>query len=327
MWLDGKKPSGWYINFKDGTNEATSWVLEGGGPSQEQSGSTKRDMDMRKAMETESKAREQRAQEKAITAALARTIWHAAIEAPDSHPYLARKGIDGKGLRIGVEGQTIPMPDGNGGVRDLDIKGWLISPVMTAESGVSSLQVISPVPGGSKLFMQNGQMHGGHYVLGDIDKSDRFMITEGVATGKTLQALSGMPVVVAYNAGNLREVAGLFSAMYPEHAILIAADNDHEKAREINPRTGKLKDNVGLMRAEEAALEIGSVVLTPPFRPGEKGTDWNDLAALRGAATTRSILRGLVAEVEQALTPPARTEEREMRPFERPAQSQDELER
>ena len=116
--------------------------------------------------------------------------------------------------------------------------------------------------------------------------------------------------MVAYNAGNLKDVAELFAAMYPERAILIAGDNDHKREREIDPRTGQAKPNVGKVRAGEAAASIGSVAILPPFQPHEKGSDWNDLANLRGPATTRSLLRQMIAETELRAKPVERQAER-----------------
>ena len=223
-----------------------------------------------------------------------------------------------RGLRIGAAGQTIKVSDGKGGTRDMNVAGWLIAPVGTAENKLSSLQFISSQPDGGKLFLPGGQMQGGHHVIGEIGRGGPILICEGVATGKTLHALSGLPVVAAYNAGNLREVTELFAAVYPERPILLAGDNDHKREREIDPRTGEVKVNVGREKAEEAAQAIASVALLPPFQPHEKGSDWNDLAALRGPATTRSLLRGMVAEVERDARPRERAGEREVNavPFE-----------
>lgn len=289
------RPGGFIQNFK--TGEKVNWRQERAGKPMDRAEMAKlaAEREARKAAEQERLAEQHRAASRT-----AQAVWDRAAQAPNDHPYVARKGVDGRDARVGVEGQSITVSDGKGGTRDMSVAGWLIVPVFTKDRGPSSLQFISPEPDGGKVFLPGGQMRGGHCVIGHMGQGSTVLICEGWATGKTLHALTGLPVVVSFNAGNLREVAEMVAARHPERTILVAGDNDHKKERETDPRTGKPRENVGRVRAEEAARAVGGVAVPPPFKAHEKGSDWNDFASLRGPATARSVLRGMVAEAERA---------------------------
>jgi len=47
-------------------------------------------------------------------------------------------------------------------------------------------------------------------VIGEPSASNKILMTEGYATGATLHELTGLPVVVAFHAGNLPVVAEAF---------------------------------------------------------------------------------------------------------------------
>ena len=80
-------------------------------------------------------------------------------------------------------------------------------------------------------------------------------------------------MLVAFDAGNLINVAKITRAKHPEADIVICADDDH-----------KTKGNPGLTKGREAAAAIGSYTAIPNFginrRP--KDTDFNDLALFLG---------------------------------------------
>lgn len=309
--LDGW-PAGFIQNFK--TGEKTKWRLER--PEREadraETARAVAEREARKIADQERLAGQHRE-----AARTAQAVWDRALPAPDDHPYVARKGVDGRDARVGAPGQTIAVSDGKGGTRDMSVAGWLIIPAFTTDRGPSSLQFVSREPDGGKVFLPGGKMQGGHCVIGALGQSPRVLVCEGWATGKTLHALTGLPVVVAFNSGNLREVAEMVRSKHPERTILVAGDNDHKREREVDPRTGKAKTNVGRESGLEAAAAVGGVAVLPPFRAHEKGSDWNDLAALRGPATARSVLRELVADGERARAATAEREGANVVPFER----------
>jgi putative DNA primase/helicase len=63
--------------------------------------------------------------------------------------------------------------------------------------------------------------------------------SEGWATGATLHEATGLPVVVAFNAGNLLLVAKLIRREYPAARLVICADNDWKTAI-LRPEIGNV---------------------------------------------------------------------------------------
>ena len=84
------------------------------------------------------------------------------------------------------------------------------------------------------------------------------MITEGVATGVSVFDATGYLTVVAFDAGNLKPVAANIRKLYPDHAIIICADND--------------ASGIGKTKADAAAEACGGSVVMPT----KVGYDWND---------------------------------------------------
>lgn len=116
--------------------------------------------------------------------------------------YLKNKRIGPNGARFDGNALIIPAQDSTG-------KMW-------------SLQRI--YNDGSKYFMQGGRTRGCYHMLasGNVAKDDRVIVCEGFATGASIHEATGLPVIIAFNAGNLKAVAD--SVVFRN--ILIAADND-----------------------------------------------------------------------------------------------------
>lgn len=123
----------------------------------------------------------------------------------------------------------------------------LVVPVINPAGEIASLQYIQP--DGSKRFKAGGSTKGGHFVIGS--GTPQYM-AEGYATGASIYEATGKPCVIAFNAGNLVEVAGQFPG------AVIVADND--------------ESNTGINDAIKAKEAHGNPVLLIP----EKGMDAND---------------------------------------------------
>jgi putative DNA primase/helicase len=216
-------------------------------------------------------------------------IWTAATQV-QAHPYLADKGVQSHGLRQGAEGQIITVQDRDGTDREVNIAGRLLVPVADANGRMTSLQFIDPAS--SKMFMPNGRVEGGHFFIGDVHQPGPVLIAEGYATAATLHELTGMPAIVAFNAGNLMPVAQTWRQLDPDRPIYIAGDNDHRREAEGKP-------NVGREKAEEAAAAIGGFALLPYFAERDAGSDWNDLARGQGREAMRQQLMGAIAIAER----------------------------
>ena len=183
--------------------------------------------------------------------------------ASPEHPYLVRKRVQPHGLR--------------------NYRGLLLVPMRTLDGKLRSLQFISPESG--KRFLRGGATTGCLYGIGRAVPHGPIAIVEGFATGASIYEATGIPVAVAFDSGNLLPVARALRAKYPAAVIVVCADDDW---RRRNPVTGKL-ENIGTIKACEAANAIGAVVAIPAFGEarGEGDTDFNDLACRVGAEAVR----------------------------------------
>ena len=183
-----------------------------------------------------------------IAAENARAMWNQSAEAL-FHPYLKNKRVLPFGIRQRNNLLIIPL-------YDTDHKIW-------------SYQSIDE--SGNKRFMKGGKVTGNFYQIGEI--KNQVYISEGFSTGATLNQVLNVPVVVAFNAGNLKAVAIAVALKYPQVKITIAADNDTET-----------EGNPGLTKGREAAASIGADLTYPNFNDVDgEGSDFNDYVMAGGA--------------------------------------------
>lgn len=207
-------------------------------------------------------------------ATLAESIWAAAEPAPADHPYLTRKRIPADDLRI---------YHGNLRIGTAACDGALIVPARDADSTLWTLEFI--LEDGQKRYLPNGRKAGCLSMIGGA-VSSTLLIGEGYATCATLAAATGHPVAVAFDAGNLMAVATALRARYPDARIVVCADDDHTT-----------KGNPGVTKARAAADAVAGAVAVPDFgadRP-VSGTDFNDMAAHRGADAVAAAVRAALA--------------------------------
>ena len=150
----------------------------------------------------------------------------------------------------------------------------MLVPVLGPQGQTQSLQTISP--NGEKRFLRGGKMSGGLFIVRGKDHGP-LLICEGLATALSLHEATGATVLVAFNCGNLKAVAGMARKNYPERQITICGDDDH--ATQGNP---------GQENARAAAIAVGGKFVLPEF--GEKGgwTDFNDLHQTEGLEAVRA---------------------------------------
>lgn len=211
--------------------------------------------------------------------------------------YLVRKGVAAHGLRFSPSGNgtvAVPMMDAAG-------KVWGLQLIRGKQRATGKLE---------KEYWPKGLAKTGHYhLVGPIPRGV-VMVAEGYATAATLHQASGLPVVVAFDAGNLQPVAEAIKKAYRGAKILVCADDDYlQKCKECGETTlvevlqcahcGELhgQGNPGVTAAKNAAHAVGGFVAVPVFtvdRGGKKLTDFNDLAGLEGEAIVR-------AQIEAAL--------------------------
>ena len=171
-----------------------------------------------------------------------RYIWDKATPPNTDHLYLVKKQVSIFGIRQYKDRLVIPVRD---------ISGRLIS-----------LQFISP--SGEKCFKSGGKVKGGFHRIGS-PKEKNIYIAEGYATAATIHEQTGHSIAVAFNAGNLVDVAIVLRDKYPGYQLIICADND--RFTDGNP---------GLTKARKAAKLTDAGLLIPTFTDDEPGSDFND---------------------------------------------------
>jgi putative DNA primase/helicase len=173
------------------------------------------------------------------TAQKARKLWKGAIYADSNNDYCYRKNVQPHGCKT--------MGSGS-------LKGVLIVPLYDAGNKLVNLQFIQP--DGAKRFLAGGKKKGCFFTMGE--PTETILIAEGFATAASLFEYHGLQTCVAFDAGNLKEVALLVRAKHTGREIIICGDND--------------LSGVGQTKARAAALAIGGKYYVPPT----PGHDWND---------------------------------------------------
>lgn len=232
----GNSKNGWYIGYRDGIPAATfgcwkqgiesTWKADIGRPLTiaENAAFANRLQELKALRQEESRRQYQ------LAADSSSHIWAEAQMAPQTHPYLLKKGIQPNGVRVTGDGR-------------------LIVPVTNQDTSISSLQYIKE--DGSKQFHPGGATSGKFWLMGAIEDSGPIYIAEGFATAATIREETNKPVVVSFSAQNMPKVATIIRQMVkPTIQIVICADND--------------ESGTGLKFANEAASTIGATVIMPP---------------------------------------------------------------
>lgn len=229
------------------------------------------------AAEAAKRAREEETQKKRLAVAKEALLRYEALPGNTLEhqrlwtDYEKRKGLDRGGLK--------PL------CGRIDGRGRLVLPVYDADGRVWSLQTIDSA--GEKRFMKDGRKRGCFSTALatnskqlSLDGVPAFIVCEGYATAMSVSEALGLPVIIAFDAGNLQPVCEALHARWGEKPILIAGDDDLHRslAGGVNP---------GREKAEAAAkspkLEGFAAAVFPVFAPEEAGrkefTDFNDLAA------------------------------------------------
>lgn len=194
-------------------------------------------------------------------AAKAQSIWDNAKPADNDHPYLLNKNVSALTLRQDKhDNLIIPMHYYN------------------AESKQTTLVNVQTIaPDSEKLFLKGGLVSGAYHVIGTdaMLVGGIVLLCEGYATGASVFDAMGysLPVIVAFNAHNLIPVAKSIRAQYPDHRIIICADDDTAtaiKMRDKDIADGKepkplVEYNAGIRDARDAAIAISGEMVTPNF--------------------------------------------------------------
>ena len=241
--------------------------------------------------EDRKRAAADRKREAEAAARRAEGAWRKALTTPPADgavDYLHRKGVESYGLRYTGSGA-------------------LVIPMLDARGTIHGLQFILPAQhprrrktGRDKEYWPAGLQKQAHWFqIGAVAHGGVCLVAEGYATAATLHAATGLPVAVAFDAGNLRHVAGAIKKARSTSKILICADDDYlQKCRACRQPTPVAEEacqhcgephgaeNAGVREAAAAALQVGGASVAPVFpadRGGKKLTDFNDLQHAEGA--------------------------------------------
>lgn len=247
----------------------------------------------------------------------AAAVWKSCRDvAEGDHDYLTRKKLTcAGGARIFTSNDGIRLP----GAEPDDYKylavfhGALVIPMRDTTGKIFGLQFILDRQTHKERIARTGRdkddwpprfSKDSHYHLIGPSPTGVCLVAEGFATAMSLHMASGLPVAVAFDAGNLPKVATALRKTYRKARLLICADDDWLQScaacKKYTPVSAKTcahcgephrKGNAGLQRAQEAAGDTGAFVM-PKFaedRPEDrKGpTDFNDLHATEGIDAVR----------------------------------------
>jgi len=267
-YLTGSKPGGWFINYWTAKThrDITKWKGTGG-----ESDPVARLHMKAVARQSRDDSARRLADTHARQTARAKALYERLPPADPDHAYLQRKGVTAdEGIRQTRNGAlAIPFQDVDGAFRTLQY-----------------------IPPDGEKFLYKDAPKAGHFrvVGGTLRDGDPILYAEGYATARSLNEVTGRPVVMTIDAGNMLNVANVLSVRYPASPNLFMVDFDHSKPV-----------NTGLVMGEQAAQNTGGKVILPGFTSAERAaglTDFNDLHQSRG---TEALRADLLPQINQAL--------------------------
>lgn len=196
-------------------------------------------------------------------------MW-AAAASEGASAYLSRKQVGGHGVRYSNGAVLVPMVGDDGRLRNIQ-------------------RIYS---NGNKRFQKGGPVSQCFHLIGPAHDAAWILIAEGYATAATIHETTQLPVVVAFNAGNVKHVVAILRERYPTTRLMVCADDDRETAA----KSGR---NAGLTAAQAVADSIGCTWVAPcGLASGQ--TDFNDLALSLGGDEVR---RQILSAIESAERP------------------------
>jgi len=215
----GAKKSAWYVLYQYTTASGREFFTGAFGRAQDtykvQVEQRKWSSAEREEFKAEQARRNREVLEQRRTAARAarekaQRLWDGArIEGRSA--YLDRKKVRAYGTRFGFR-DSLMVP-----VRDLAGQLWSVQWILAD---------------GSKRFTTDSEVRGHFHILGEYSGDGWLVFAEGYATAASIRVATGLPVVTAFDAGNLAPVIEAWRKRHPKGQFLIAGDDDrHLKAR------------------------------------------------------------------------------------------------
>lgn len=278
------------------------------------------DADQRRRIEEEQREQARREQERTERAAKwaarrARVQWLAARHDGES-PYLQRKGVaPEKGLRFAAD-------------------GTLLVPVIRYDPETPKMVGLQKIAAdGTKRFNSGMAKAGGACRIGGKPRDgDVIGLAEGVATALSVREAirKRHPLFVAFDCGNLPQVAKILREKYPKSPLVLYADDDfltvcprHNGEGVTVPfapaaeRPSWCNCNPGLSKAIELADRLENFrYLKPLFadRGQRKLTDFNDLHATEGLDVVERQIDASLAGTPDSGAPGAQRAKKKLPP-------------
>jgi putative DNA primase/helicase len=208
LWLNQSVPYGRCGDYRIDHVEPTAQWRPNNGARYEMTEEQKAEI---KRLQAEAKVELANKQTKA--AKIAQTIWDKATPV-EKHPYLERKQVLSHGLRQHEDGR-------------------LIIPLLDAQLEIVGLEYIDD--DGGKKFLTGTKKKGSFFILGEHMLKDAKVINyaEGYATAASYFQDMQQPVIVCFDAGNLKPVGETISDYFPKAKHIFIADADESKTGEI----------------------------------------------------------------------------------------------
>ncbi len=230
--------------------------------------------------ERDTRERDEREAAQREAAKEAARLWDSANETGESL-YLTRKRVNGYGVRH--------TPD-----------GWLLVPIRDAEGVLWNIQRIAPqkpADGPDKLYLKGARKSGLFHVIGELNGAAVVLVAEGYATAATLHEATGRPVVVAFDAGNLKSVLPSIRKLCPSALLIICGDDDKETEANTGRNPGR---DAAEATAKQGTTKQGRAVAVFPTALAEGGTDFNDMATHAGSDAVRDCIEGAIEQAQAA---------------------------
>lgn len=193
-------------------------------------------------------------------------------------------GIWSSAERDGVTGYTTRKDIPLNGAR---IHNGMVCVPMYRDAKMVGLQFIND--DGGKVYLKGTEKKGAYHSMRGPDMSV-IRICEGFATGAAIrECWPDNPVIVAFDANNLKPVCQAMAKRYPDAKLVVCGDNDQWRTK---PNSDDL-ENIGQIKAQQAAVAIGgAAVMLPPFPKDdpEQRTDWDDYLREFGVDATRDAM-------------------------------------
>lgn len=203
---------------------------------------------------------------------LANEAWNNSMPAYE-HPYATKKGIKIYGARIG-NFPVYKQPEPGKKIEAFKQIPALLIPILDSKDGkIVSLQAYFAEDQefyGDRAYLKSGQKQGGYCLIGSIKNT--IAIVEGYATGCSVHEATGWAVMVAFDKGNLKEIAKTAHKLFPQTEIIIAGDNDVSGD------------------GNKAAAEAGQAINARVILPNTAGMDWNDVHAAESLESVQAQL-------------------------------------